>query len=52
MTQPTLINLNPNEYSKKLCYYPIVVNLCRCIGSYNTLDDLSSRVVSQTMEEL
>ena len=44
MTQPTLINLNPNEYSQELLYYSFEVNLDRCIGSYNTLNDLSSKV--------
>ena len=36
----TLIDLNPNE----LCYYPFMVNLGRCYGSCNTLNDLSSRI--------
>ena len=27
MTQPTLINLHPNEYSQELHYYLFVVNL-------------------------
>ena len=30
MIQATLINLDPNEYSKKLHYYPFVVKLDRC----------------------
>ena len=44
MTQSTLINLHPNEYSQELCYYPFAVNTGICAGSCNTLDDLSSRV--------
>ena len=44
MTQPTLINLYPNEYSQELRYYLFAVNLDRCTGSCNTLDDLSSRI--------
>ena len=44
MTQPTLINLNPNEYSQELLYYSFEVNLDRCIWSYNTLNDLSNKV--------
>ena len=44
MTQFTLIYLHPNEYSQELCYYLFAVNLNRCAGSCNTLDDLSSRV--------
>ena len=44
MTQPTLIKLYPDGYSQKLRYYPFAVNLDRCAGSCNTLDDLSTRV--------
>ena len=43
-TQPTLINLHPNEYSRGSHYYPFVVSLDRCAGICNTLDDLSNRV--------
>ena len=42
--QPTLINLHPNEYSQELHYYPCMVKLDRCIGSCNTLNDLSNKV--------
>ena len=41
MTQPILINLHPNEYSQEFHYYPFAVKLDRCVGSYNTLNDLS-----------
>ena len=41
MIQPTLINLNPNEYSQELNYYPLVVILDSCVGSCNTVNDLS-----------
>ena len=44
MIRPTLINLHPNEYSQESHYYPFVVKLERCIGSYNTLHDLSNKV--------
>ena len=44
MIRPTLINLHPNEYSQESHYYPFVVKLKRCIGSYNTLHDLSNKV--------
>ena len=40
MIKPTLINLHRNEYSQKLHYYLLEVNLGRCTGSCNTLDDL------------
>ena len=44
MIQSTLINLHPNEYTQGLHYYPFAVNLDRCVGSCNTLNDLSNRV--------
>ena len=44
-----LVDLNPNE----LRYYPFVVNLDRCDGSCNSLDDLSDRIyVSNKTEDL
>ena len=42
--QPTLINLDPNEYDQELYCYPFVVKLYRCIGSCNTLNDLSNKM--------
>ena len=33
MTQPTLINLHPNEYSQKLHCYPFLLKLDRCVES-------------------
>ena len=44
MTQPTLINLHPNEYSQEFHYYPFAVKLDRSLGSSNTLNDLSNDV--------
>ena len=44
MTQPNLINLHPNEYSQELHYYPYAVKFDRCVGSCNTLNDLSNRL--------
>ena len=44
MTQPTLINLHPNEYSQEFHYYPFAIKLDRCVGSCNTLNDLSNKV--------
>ena len=44
MTQPTLINLHPNEYSQEFHYYSFTVKLDRCVGSCNTLNDLSNNV--------
>ena len=51
MIQLTLINLHPNEYIQGLCYYPFAVNLDRCVGSCNTLDDLSNRVCGPNKTE-
>ena len=44
MTQLTFINLDPNEYTQEWPYNPFVVNLDRCVGSCNTLNDPSNRV--------
>ena len=44
MIQPTLLNLHPNEYSQGLHYYPFAVNLDKCVGSCNTLNDLSNKI--------
>ena len=42
--KPTLVNLNTKEYSQELHYNPFTVKLDRCIGSCNTLNDLSNKV--------
>ena len=44
MTQPNLINLHPNGYSQEFHYYPFAVKLDRCVGSCNSLNDLSNKV--------
>ena len=44
MIQSTLINLHPNEYSQEFHYYPFADKLERCVGSCNTLNDLSNKV--------
>ena len=44
MTQPSLINLHPNEYNQELHCYPFLVKLDGCIGSCNTINDLSNKV--------
>ena len=44
MIQTTLINLHPNEYSQEFQYYPFSIKLDRCVGSCNTLNDLSNKV--------
>ena len=44
MIQATLINLHPNEYSPEFHFYSFAVKLDRCVGSFNTLNDLSNKV--------
>ena len=41
MIQPSLINLHPNKYSQEFYYYPFSVKLDRCVGSCNSLNELS-----------
>ena len=40
----SLLNLHLNEYSQELYYYPFVVKLDRCVGSWNTLHDSSNKL--------
>ena len=44
MAQLSLNDLHSNKYSQKLRYYPFAVNLEKCVGSWNTLGELSKRV--------
>ena len=44
MTQASLINLHPNEYNQELHCYPFLVKLDGCVGSCNTINDLSNKV--------
>ena len=41
--QPALINWHPNKYSQEFDCYPFSVKLDRCVGSCNTLNDLSNK---------
>ena len=43
MTQPSLINLYPNEYSQEFRYYRFAVKSDRSVGSCNTPNDLSNQ---------
>ena len=53
MTQPTLINLHPNEYSQEFHYNSFAVKLDRCVESCNTLNDLYNKVyVRKKTEDL
>ena len=49
--QPTLINLHPNKYSQEFNYYPFAVKLGRCVGSCNTVNDLSNEVCVRNKTE-
>ena len=40
IARPVLIDLNLDE----LCFYPFMVRVDRCGGSFNTHDDLSGRI--------
>ena len=42
--QPSFIYLYPNEYSQEFHYYPFTVKFDKCVGSCNTLNDLSNKV--------
>ena len=44
MTQLTLINLQPTEYSQEFYYYPFAIKLDSCVESCNTLNDLPNKV--------
>ena len=48
MIQPTLINLHPNEYIQEFHYYPFPVKLDRCVGSCNTLNNVSNKLCIPT----
>ena len=47
-TQPTLINLHPNEYTQGLHCYPFAVNLDRCVRKCNILNGLANGLAKKT----
>ena len=51
MTQPSLINLYPNEYIQAFHYYSFAVKLDRCTGSCNTRNDLSNTLCAPNQIE-
>ena len=51
MIQPTLLNLHPTEYSQELHHYAFTVKLGRCVGSCNSLNDLSNKACVPTKSE-
>ena len=52
MARPTVIYLNPNEYNQRLSYYPFMVNLDRCNGICNTINDISGRTCVSNKTEV
>ena len=40
IARPALINLNPREFN----YYPFIISLGKCNGSFNVVDDSSTKV--------
>ena len=52
MAGPTLIYLNPNECNQRLSYYPVMVNLDRCNGICNTINDISRRTCVSNKTEV
>ena len=51
MIQLTLTNLPLNEYGQGLCYYPFAINLDKCVGRCNPLNDLSNTLCVQDKTE-
>ena len=51
MTQLTLLNLHPTKNSQEFHYYPFAVKLDGCVGSCNTLNDLSNKVCDPNKTE-
>ena len=47
MTQSSLINVHPNEYSKEFHYYPFAAKFDRCV----VMNDLSNKVCVQNKTE-
>ena len=49
--RPTFIDSNPDEHNQGLRYYPFIINLDRCNGSCNTLDNPSGRICGPNKTE-
>ena len=50
-TQPTVVNLHPNEHTQGLHHYLFLVNLNRCVGSCNTHNNMSNKVCASRKAE-
>ena len=44
MTQPTLVNLHPNEYGQEFHYNSFLVKFDISVWSCNVLNDLSDKI--------
>ena len=44
MIQTTLINLHPSKYSQEFHYNQFSIELDRCVGKCNTLNDFSNKI--------
>ena len=44
--------VHPNEYTQEFHYYPFAVKLGRCVGSCNTLNDLSNKACVPNITEV
>ena len=44
LIQITLIDFHSNKYGQELHHYPFVVVLDRCLGSFDTVNDLPNRI--------
>ena len=51
MSQPTPINVHPNENIKGVGCYSFAVILDKCVGCSNILNDLNKKYVFQTKQE-
>ena len=52
MIQSALVNLHPNEYSQEFYYYQFAIKLHGCVGNWNTLNDLCSKVCVPNKKKL
>ena len=51
MTRPTAIDWNSDSYNQVLHYYPFMINLDRCGGTCNTLDEPSGKICVPNKKE-
>ena len=51
MTQVSFVNFHTKEYSQELHYFSFAINLDKCAGSFNALDDLSNKFCAPNKKE-